>query len=161
MVWEKLATTTLESDGDTVDTDTITVKTNNAFVSHDLQSGNIGGLNRINSDTGSNYASRFAIDGGSEWSLGTQPYWYSDFNPSNPYDIYGNGIIQNVANEEKLQCSFFVKQIGTGSSQPPSYQKHVGKYVTSPESDMSSFQMVNIESGDFVTDSNLTLFGTD
>jgi hypothetical protein len=97
----------------------------------------------------------------SENNLATQPYWYSEYNPPAQHDIFGVGYIVNIANEEKLQISDFARQIATGAGTASGSQEHVGKYVPSPEADMTSLQMRDGESGGYATDSNLTALGTD
>jgi hypothetical protein len=161
MAWVKNGSTTLPSQSDDIDTGSFTATKFNMFMAHCIGSGNIAGLQRVNGDTDSNYASRFSVDGVSENLLATQPYWYSEYNPTGEHDIFGVGYIVNIANEEKLQISNFARGIAAGAGTAPSRQEHVGKYVPSPEADMTSFQMRDGESGGYATDSNLTLLGTD
>lgn len=160
MAWSKLGSTTLTTSGDSIVVDSMTEKKFVFFMTHCIESGNTGGLQRLNNDSGSNYASRFSDNGGTDSAFTTQSYLYSDWNPTVARDIFMIGYIINIATEEKLLITQTVKEQTSGAGTAPFRQEHVGKWSNTSDA-MTELRMHNIESGDFATDSNLSIIGTD
>ena len=68
--WKELGRTTLGSAGDTIDVSSFAAKDNIMILGHYIPSGDIAVRQQFNSDTGSNYATRYSENGGAD-STGT------------------------------------------------------------------------------------------
>ena len=85
-------------------------------------------LYNFNSDTGSSYARRWRIDGGTEWTTGSTTGLMCHNAVGTQTDNFFNMFIVNNSANEKLVISSSVYTISTGAGSPPSREEHVGKW---------------------------------
>jgi hypothetical protein len=162
MVWIKAGTTTLSSAGDNIDSGTITANKFNQTLSHEIASGNTTAQFTFNGSTGSEYASRWSNNGGSENVYGTQSSFDGYLSSSTAYDIFNLIFNSSIVGEEKLSMMFTVDTGGSGAGNAPQRAELVSKYVPSSLSTtITRIECDNTGSGSFDTDSNITILGSD
>jgi hypothetical protein len=162
MVWGKAGTTTLGSAGDNIDSGTITASKCNQFLSHEIASGNTTAQFTFNGSTGSEYASRWSNNGGSENVYATQSSFDGYFSSSTAYDIFNIIYNSSIVGEEKLSIMFTVDTGGSGAGNAPQRAELVSKYVPSSLSTtITKIECDNTGSGSFDTGSNLSVLGSD
>lgn len=159
MGWAKLASTTLASVNDTIDSGTITAKKFLHYFSHAINSGNIRTQTRYNSDTGSNFATRGSHNGGADSTNTSLDRIYIDEDPASG-NIFSVVYGINISTQEKLIIVFNVDQYAIGAAQAPHRRETVGKWSNTSDA-ITSVQMLNDGTGDFAADSNLSVLGTD
>jgi hypothetical protein len=157
MAWAKLGTTTLGSAGDDIDV-TVTANKFHSYIYNPISSGSVRQTIRYNSDSGSNYSHRSSFNGATD-STGT-----SDTS------IYGNGYTSRenfginyafgISSEEKLVIRLEADREASGAATAPSRLEGVGKWSNTSD-DVTKVSLYNTLSGDFDTDSNLTVIGSD
>ena len=137
--WEELADISLTSTNTSLDSGTFTAK--KYLWVQMYQKGMVGNntLYNFNSDTGSNYARRWDIDGGTEFTTGSTTGLMCHNAVGTQTDNFFNMFIVNNSANEKLVISSSVYTISTGSSSPPSREEHVGKW------DNTSSQITSIQ----------------
>ena len=159
--WERLASVTLGSGGDTIDTGTITAK---KYLEVTIDLASSGTQNRpclrFNSDTGSNYGDRYSNGGGAD-GTGTsrsciRAFGYNDASKTK----YAVVNIINVADKEKLTIQNSMDNGGDGASNIPARDEGIGKWSNTSNA-ITSIQVFNDESGDFASGSIVTVWGTD
>jgi len=160
MAWGKAGSTTLTSTGDVITVDSLS---NNKFIIifNNVFSSGQGKLEpTLNNDTGSNYASRYGLDGAAEVTLTSS----TDF--ENTTGGFTNGLtfhvqyLVNIATEEKLLISHSCEVETTGTSGVPRLREYVGKWANTSDA-VSRYDVPNVGSGDFKTGSNSTVIGSD
>ena len=160
--WSELVNFTLGSNGDLIDTSTIATKKYLYFEASLLATGgNIVGQLQFNSDTtASNYASRFnENNGGENTEAGTNGRIVT-FNASSANPGYLCGFIVNVSSREKLAMGHTVWRNSTGGANVTSRVEWVGKWVNTSNA-ITSIQLRNNSTGDFLTGSTLKVWGAD
>ena len=159
MAWGKAGSTTLGSAGDVI---TVNSLSNNKFIMilNNVFSSGQGKLEpTLNNDTGSNYAARYALDGASEVTLTSS----NDF--ENTTGGFTNGLtfhvqyLINISAEEKLLISHSNEVETTGAGTAPRRREYVGKWINTSDV-ISRYDVVNSGSGDFASDSNSTVIGS-
>ena len=137
--WEELADISLTSTNTSLDSGTFTAK--KYLWVQMYQKGMTGNntLYNFNSDTGSNYARRWRIDGGTEWTTGSTTGLMCHNAVGTQTDNFFNMFIINNSANEKLVISSSVYTISTGAGSPPSREEHVGKW------DNTSSQITSIQ----------------
>ncbi len=161
MGWSRLDKTTVGSDILDITTTQFTPKIFTQFIEHGLrlsatangrwQFGDSGTI-----DTGTNYASRRSVDGGTEIAATSQTYiWHRADS-----DALSVGYMINIADEEKLVQGFEIHNASAGATNAPSRQEWTGKWVeTVNQCDIVSSE--NGGSNEIASNSNLILIGTD
>ena len=165
MVWGKAGSTTLGSAGDALTTPTLSSNGNLHYLYHGLPTG--GELTEYmtmgsggTKDTGSNYANRVSSNGGSDSTFTSRANIVNAAKSGATTPEFGIGYILNIAGEEKLLISHHVNASGNGAGTAPERSEAVGKHVqTSVVDDIVSFD--NTGSGDFASDSNLSVLGSE
>ena len=165
MAWAKLTTKTLTSAGDTITTDTFTTKKFNILMAHvPFVTSDIGLYMTFNSNTNNVYAYRDSADGSADTTTTTNsklPMSGGTAGTDNA-DMFAIGYVLNISGQEKLYIGFSVSYgDGSGATNAPHRSERVGKFVPSPDADITSVTLTNIDVGDFATDSNLSVLGTD
>ena len=162
MAWGKLGSTTLTTTADNIDTSVFTTNKFITLLSHVINSGAVNIGHRVGNttlDTGSNYAKRTSLSGGSELTPTSQSNWIED-GLSHSGDNFMISNIINIADEEKLAIVFATQSNTAGAGNAPSRTEQVSKWTnTSNQFDIIS--TINYGSGDFDTDSNLSALGSD
>ena len=163
MAWAKLATKTLTSNGDTITTSTFTGNKFNQILQHTISSGLIETTYNFNADnTGTKYSYRKSTSGGADSTAISQSYLFGAYiGWTYAKDEFIVGYLCSISGEEKLGIFFAVGEGTQNATVAPERIEIVGKYVPSPDASITSVTSNNGNTGDFVTDSNLSVLGTD
>jgi len=159
--WEKLGSTKLTTAGDTITVDSLTAKKHLMIQVHIIQSGQLDDVvYRFNNDTGSNYANRRNGNGGSDSTHTSNSYiWFYKGTPS-AQDEHVTSHVINESSKEKLVISEMVLATA-GAGNAPDRAESVGKWANT-SNQITRVDVVNINgTGDFDTDSECTVYGTD
>ena len=165
--WERLASVTLPSTGDTLDSGTFTAKKHLHVECYSEATGGAIQSNIRFNGTGSSdndYVYRHSGNGGSDATRVSR----NDIEPYQAANI-ATGTSQyvvldiiNIDGQEKLITGNTTKQNTAGAGTAPDRREFVGKYVTT-SGQITSIQFVNNggDSGDFSTNSTVTVWGAD
>ena len=156
MAWGKSASTTLTTTADEVDSGTITATKFVFVLGHIVASGNPDMLMRFNGDTGTNYAHRVSLSGGSDLTGTSEPN--AQFGSDN--GDFGISYIVNIGTEEKLYIGNAIDGLANGAGNAPERREIVGKWVNTTDQ-ITSVKIRNSTAGDYLTDTNITVLGTD
>lgn len=161
MAWQKNGTPdTLGSSGDTLTISDLTAKIFNFFMLHALDGGtNLDFDFTFNANTNSVYAQRSSGGGGADGTLTSQASWTNAAVLASD-----NMIIQyvcSISGEEKLGLLFLVTENTSGAATAPSRIEWVGKFVPSPDADITRIDVDNTQTGSYQISSNLSALGTD
>ena len=159
MAWAKAGTTTLGSAGDTITVSDMTTSKFKMLLSHTLDTGGAiyQGL-QFNSDTTNDYAIRKSYNGGSDATyvnVSQMQFMGNAFTS----DIFGVGYLVDVNGEEKLFIGFSVAENAAGAGTSPTREEQAGKYIEG--ADITAANLNNTSAGDYNTDSNLSVIGSD
>ena len=157
MAWNKLGTTTLCSAGDTI---TVSCITSNVFIhilTHALGSGADKKL-KFNNNGSSVYARRYSNDGAGD---GTTVSTTNIAHTTLLTDEFLIGYVVNKSGEEKLLMTFTVASNSSGAGNAPARLELVGKFVPSPDADITRVDDINTHTGDLDADTNLSVIGSD
>lgn len=163
MAWQKLDTETLTSTQDLVTMADFTSTVFNVILNHNLVSG-AGNHNTFRTgngsiDSGSNYADRHSTNGATDATDINFTRALTGVNAASDstFDIMC-GI--NISAEEKLFIGWEISNIATGAGTAPSRIEYIWKWVnTSNQFDQFQSRQES-GSGDFLTDSNISILGT-
>ena len=163
--WKELDRVTLGSAGDTLDTGTFTAKDNIMVlcsVRNDGSSNLCDPHIRFNNDSGSNYAFRHSLDGGSD----------STSTSSSSIDLGAGGNYRgeqfvvcdtvNISAQEKLinASGAFNDQYSVTAGLAPDRSEVVGKWANT-SAQINRVELVNTSTGDFASGSELVVLGFD
>ena len=157
--WQELASAELSSAGDTINSGTITAKKYIWFQVY-AKGANTELQFRLNSDSGSNYASRRSGDGGSDSTFTSQTS--SKINATGGAShtaCFMNGFIINNSANEKLVITHQVATEATGAGTAPRRSEGVTKW-SNTSSQITSIQAINNSTGDFGTGSFIKVWGS-
>jgi len=157
MVWGKAGSDTLTSAGDTISVSFTTNKFINAFW-HEFETGSALPQVRLNGSSSSVYAYRDSLNGGSDTTGTSTNVWNTALASLDTFCIMH---IVNISGKEKLGIYHVMDNLTAGAGTAPRRQESVGKFVPSPDADITQIDVVNVDSGDFDTNSNLTVLGSD
>jgi|DEB0MinimDraft_3_1074331.scaffolds.fasta_scaffold59722_2 hypothetical protein len=164
MAWSKNGTPeTLSGVADVVQITDLTAYKFNQFMCHNLT--DTGDLITMactfNNNTNSVYAHRKSENGGTDntsTSIAYDPWW---FNATNT-DYFSISYWVSISGEEKLGITFSVERgTATGAGTAPERVETVGKFVPSPDADITRIDITQlVAGGDYDTGSNLSALGT-
>lgn len=163
MTWQKNGTPdTLGSAGDTMTISDLTKLQFNQILEHDLTDGggNVQPVLRVGDgsvDSGANYANVRSENGGALATNTNDNQLYTD-NQFTNQDGFIVSFICAISGEELLAITFRNARSTAGAGSSPFRVESAGKWVTTTQIDNVS--SVNINSGSFDTDSNLSVLGT-
>ena len=158
MAWGKNGTPdTLGSAGDVLEITDLTANTFNVILRHAVATGNVDKFMTFNSDTGSKYAQRQQFNG----TEATAVSQVRINNSCQPLDEFAVGYMFNVSGEEKIGMIWSQGSPATGAGSVPSRKELVFKYVPSPDADVTIITDTKGDTGQFDTDSNLSVLGSD
>jgi hypothetical protein len=156
--WQRLAHVELSSSSSVIDSGTFTAKPFLKIVlCHINTGGYVNPKLQFNGDSGSNYASRYSDNGGSDATSTSQSE--VDLRAGelqSPAKTVINVI--NTSNKEKLFTSETIIQNTAGAGNSPSRGEVVGKWANTSDS-ITSVKFIKTASGSFATGSYVTVFG--
>ena len=159
MAWGKAGSTTLSSDGDTVDVTGLSNNNTIMILFHRITSGNSRGELTFNGDTGSNYADRYNVNGGSENVDTNRSNWnFQHYNM--PNDSFWVGHFVNIASEEKLGIGLLIGEGSAGAGNAPNRGETVYKWENTSDV-VSQTTFSNSGSGDYLSGTNATVLGSE
>lgn len=152
---------TLTVAGDTVTISDLVAKKLNLFIAHAISvTGNTQHKFKYNNISTSVYAERYRVNNGTDNSLTSQSALVPDPTGTND-DKFSVNFTVSISGEEKLSIIFGVAQSSSGAGTAPSRTYNVGKFVPSPDADITRIDLFNGSAGDFDVDSNLSALGAD
>jgi len=160
--WTELGRTTLSSAGDTID-----VTINNAADYPYLMilqqtfpsSTSIQERTRVNSDSGSNYASRQSISGGSDFTNTNRNNGYEYGDGQNHPNNFSVTYVNNIADQEKLAIHHWIGA-DTGAGTAPIRAESVGKWANTSDL-ITTWNAYNANSSaDFAAGSEVVILGS-
>ena len=159
MAWNKAGSTTLASAGDDMDITSMTASNFNQLLWHKISSGSCVGQMTFNNNSNSVYARRRSINGGGELTDASQAFIKTDIS-----DVDDSFIVWNVCSfsgNEKLIMSIQCNRGSAGAGNAPNRVELVGKFVPSPDANITRIDINNPNGGSFDTNSNLSVLGSD
>ena len=123
-----------------------------------IKGGN-GNTFTFNNDTGNNYTHRYSNNGGSDGTQTSRANLWSYYDGSDTTK-FTTLYVLNEASKEKLVITHNVSAVGTGAGTAPTRTETVGKWVNTSNA-ITRVDLVNVGSGDFAEDSEITVYGTD
>ena len=154
--WVELGRSTLGSAGDTMEVTGLADKRYLMLLSHRIASGSMQISQRFNSDSGTNYSSRWANDGASDSSHNTKNFMnnYVGWNTTE----FNVSYVANLAGKEKLMIGQTIADRGSGAGTANSRKESVHKWANTSNA-ISEINMNNIETGSLDTGSELVVLG--
>jgi len=159
--WERLASVTLGSAADTINSGTITAKTHLKFTFELVpnSSDNVEPDMRFNSDSGTNYAMIYGNDGATDNSYSPRDRLYIIGNTGGANEpAYCTGSIINISDQEKHVTSHSIR--GATGNTVPQRREFQGRWANT-SAQITSIQVFQDGSGDFGVGSTLTVWGLD
>ena len=160
MAWQKLGSTTLTGTGDIIDIDPIDDKKFDLILLHGLYSGNSNSTFNLNSDTGVSYSRRSSYAGTADSLAINQTSFSYDDSSVHP-SIFAVTYMINISSEEKLMISRNILNTATGAGTPPYRIEQVQKWINTSAGATSIKHTQSKGGGDYLTDSNVSVLGTD
>jgi hypothetical protein len=157
--WVELGRTTLGSAGDALDVSSLADKRYYMVLTNGLNSGAIQGDYRFNSDTGSNYAYRRSINGGTDGTSTSASLIFNGI-PEASAPQFGVGYVANLSTKEKLILSNTVGRSTAGAGTAPSKGEAVGKHSQTSVA-INKIDLINDGSGSWETGSEIVVLGWD
>ena len=159
--WKEVGRTTLGSVGDTISVSSLPAKRYYMILQNILDGG--GGSNttwnRLNNDSGSNYARRIANNGGADgtslsatemridaWGGGTDKFFVT--------------YLANKSDKEKLMLGEMVDAVNLGAGNAPNRSEYSFKW-TNTSNDFSRIDALNQGSGNYASGSEVVVLGYD
>ena len=162
MAWAKLATNTLTGTTDPITITGFTAKKFMFHISHELPTTTrIQPKFEFNNDTGSNYAHRFSVNGGTDITATSTDHIRTGAGTNVDWEL-NVGYIINIASEEKLDINFCIYG-SDASTNAPNRQEAVSKWANT-SNQITEIDDKNGDTGDyggFATGSNLTVLTGD
>ena len=166
MAWTKAGTTTLTGTADIIDIDPVTDNKFITLLHHGLYSGDSNGTFNFNNDSSGtngssgNYAQRNNYAGGSEGVNVSQTKF--SYNDSSTHDsIFSVSYIVNIDTEEKLFVTHYGTVTSTSAGVAPFRAEQVGKWSNTSDEIDSIKHTQSSGGGDYLTDSNVSVIGSD
>ena len=159
--WEELASVELGSAGDNLSSGTISAK-KYLWVQCWYENNSASDINvkmRFNNDSGSNYASRYSLNGASDTSRTSKTFIDTQAS-GGQYPNFVNCFIVNNASNEKLVISNLVGQSTAGAGTAPIRTEIVGKW-TNTSNQITEIDFDNVDAGDISAGAILKVWGAD
>ena len=127
--WVELARTTLGSGSTTINVNTLANKRYYMILYNSLGQSTSADPNwTFNADTGSNYADRFSINGGSDSTGTSQSNIFAGSQPAGDYDAFSVNYLANYSSKEKLWISHYTAPTIDGATEAPMRTETVAKW---------------------------------
>ena len=161
MAWAKGGTTTLASSSTEVNVESLEDKKFHTVIRYWIKDTTRRQVFKFNDDA-TIYAGRWS-DNGAESNESAAIGYPQGFNGVDTNPHFTVEYVINIATEEKLAIGFLVAQTTAGAANAPSRQEYVGKHddATNPISQHNLHLGVVSGNGEFLTDSNVSVIGTD
>lgn len=162
MAWARNGTpNTLSGTADDCDITDLTASKFNVFLNHIIPSGTAYPRYTFNDNNNSVYARRQSGNGGADSTGTSEAYHDHTFDGGNDNFVFS--YICSISGEEKLGIWFGSGSNGSGATNAPDRWEFVGKFVPSPDADITRIDLANGNSGssDYATGTNLSAIGTD
>ena len=157
--WKELARTTLGSAGDNIDVSSLGDKRYYMVLTNSIASGGSTDVAmRLNTDTGSNYASRRSIDGAVDETRTSDTLGI--INHFENETCLGVHYLANVSSKEKLGVGHFGLQGSAGAGNAPRRVENVGKW-TNTSNAINAVNLFQNDSGSFDSGSECVVLGWD
>jgi len=157
--WQEIGRTTLASAGDTITVSGLPArKYLMIIVAAQNTGGTINTAVRFNNDSGSNYARRISVSGGSDTTNASQSSLSMSSTDASPrmLVIY----IVNIATNEKIIETQSVEQNTAGAGNVPTRIEGVGKWANTADQ-ITRVDVINSGTGDYATGSEIVVLGHD
>jgi len=158
--WEELASTELTVAGDDLSSGTITAKKYlwvQAWYKND-GAADINNLTRFNGDAGSNYTSRYSINGAADVTR-TSRTWLDIESGGQDAKMLNMFIINNASNE-KLVIYHQMDFGAAGAANAPNRREGVGKWANT-SNQITEINLKQLDAGDYAAGSILKVWGAD
>ena len=167
MAWGKAGSKTLDSTDDAISVTSMSANDTFQYMSHIITSSTFGVYDRYNDvSSGNLYHGRYETNGKADQPFqANQIYSMLDNSGGTSMsagDYFNVSYMLNLPTEEKMTIGFsnMAQATGTGSyTTSPKRNWYVGKFDNSDQ--ITSVSNTNISAGDYLTDSNLTVLGSD
>ena len=156
--WKELARTTLGSAGDAIDV-SVADKRYYMCLSSIIPTGACSDALRFNSDTATNYSSRWSQDGGADSSEVSASVIYKTTR-SNTTPFFSVGYQANYSTKEKLHQCWKIGQSTAGAGNAPDREEITGKWANTANA-ISSFNSLNQGAGSYDVGSEVVVLGYD
>ena len=159
--WKEVGRTTLGSAGDTIDVTSLPDKRYYMVLTDIIASGTVGIRHRLGNssiDTGSNYADRNSVDGGSDGTNTSGTAIGVGGGGSTGGEFFNCFVINNASNE-KLFIIHSVKQNTAGAGTAPRRKEVVGKW-SNTSNQINIVEYLQSEAGSFDTGSFIKVWGS-
>lgn len=156
--WKELGRTTLGSPGDDIAVSCLADKRYYMILGDMIDCGGSGSAIRLNNDSGSNYAVRRNVNGGSDSTNTSVSCAYITDVRGNPN--FNVTFLSNTAGNEKLWINQNMWRSSSGSSIAPGREEGVGKWTNTSDA-VSTFTYHNWHSGNYGTCSEAVVLGWD
>ena len=162
--WKEVGRTTLSSAGDVIDVGSLPNKRYYMVIRNIIGGdGNMAVYNRLNGDTGSNYAYRQSENGATDsaTSSGQNMVVYDTGGDAN--DKFDITYISNLAGNEKLSIGHGINRRSAGSGNAPVRGEFTWKWANTSNAitTINTLNDTNNQSGNFNTDSEVVVLGYD
>ena len=160
MAWAKNGTPeTLGTNQPDLTISDLTANKFNVFLHHKLLTGTqIIGETTFSGNTNTVYANRISQDGAADTTGVSKTNMDLNLNADESFGIV---YVCSIAGEEKLLIGFVVADGTAGAANAPKRKEIVGKFVPSPDSNITSINIDTTTYDDFATGSNISALGTD
>tara|TARA_R110002126_G_scaffold1315_1_gene7546 strand:- start:581 stop:1675 length:1095 start_codon:yes stop_codon:yes gene_type:complete len=158
--WVELGRTTLGIAGDTISVTSLADKRYYMVLNYTLATGGlVNGKQRLNGDSGTNYAVRLSNDGAGDVTAINDTTIFSDYS-SAITPSFNLNYLANLATEEKLSYGWSVSQSTAGAANSPHRAEFIGKHAqtTNP---ISQIDWDNTAGGSFDIGSEVVVLGFD
>ena len=142
---------------DTMTVDSLAAKKHLMVQAKLIRSGNIEAAIRFNNDSGNNYSTRYSVNGSESTGTSKNSIDTNLTAAGNEFVTYN---IINEATKEKLVITELVDSNTSGAGTAPQRVEVVGKWANTSNA-ITRVDLVNVGSGDFAEDSEITVYGTD
>ncbi len=158
MAWAKNGTETRTTTTTTIALTLTAAKKFNVFLQHSVGN-SYQNLHSFNTDTSTVYASRYSDNGGTD-GTDTSATHLAINGGSDSDGAFAVIYTCSISGEEKLVIGNLSKTSTAGAGTAPDRVEEVGKYVPSPDADITQIQVTN-GLGTYGVDSNISALGTD
>ena len=161
--WKEIGRTTLSSAGDVIDVGSLPNKRYYMVIRNIIGGdGNMAVYNRLNGDTGSNYAYRQSENSATDSTANSQNMVVYDTG-GDANDKFDITYISNLAGGEKLAIGHGINRNSSGSGGKPKMGEFTWKWANTSNaiSAINTFNDTNSQSGNFNTGSEVVVLGYD